>query len=225
MKNYGIWITKISNLQIIISEVPFAHVQLRFHVMKQGMECPHRHKFKRCMSHGCGGKLVPSSTFYRHLTCRKLLSSPTYQLKANTIRPSFANQKISSPLVEPSSWDHEPSSPLLSTNVGTNADALGTHVGTHVDDVEPIDRLLPTPCHEKMTLNSVIANQIVELQRNMDEAKAPIAFQNKVLSQLFGGGANVVDVVDYTSMGLAQLLALVGLYIKLNTYIQTYIST
>ncbi len=84
--------------------------------------------------------------------------------------------------MEPFSWEHEPSSPLLSTNVSTNVDALGTHVGTHVDDVEPIDGLLPIPCHEKMTLNSVIANQVVELQRNMDEARAPIAIQNKVLS-------------------------------------------
>jgi hypothetical protein len=33
-----------------------------------------------------------------------------------------------------------------------------------------------------MTLNSIIANQVVELQRNMDEAKTPIALQNKVLS-------------------------------------------
>jgi hypothetical protein len=140
------------------------------------------------MSHGCGGKLVPSSTFYRHLTCRKLLSSPTYQLKSNTVRPSFANQKNSSPLEEPSSWDHEPSSPLLSTSVGTNADALGTHVGTHVDDVEPIDGLLPIPCHEKMTLNSVIANQIVELQRNMDEAKAPIFSRQSSITTIWWRG-------------------------------------
>ncbi len=85
-------------------------------------------------------------------------------------------------MVEPSSWDHEPSSPLLNTNVSTNVNALGTHVGTHVDDVKPINGLLPIPCHEKMTLNLVIANQVVELQRNMDEARAPIIVQNKVLS-------------------------------------------
>jgi hypothetical protein len=59
----------------------------------------------------------------------------------------------------------------------------------------------------------------------MDEAKTPIAHQNKVLSRVFGGRANVVDAVDYTSMGLVQLLALASLYIKLNTYIQIYIST
>jgi hypothetical protein len=41
----------------------------------------------------------------------------------------------------------------------------------------------------------------VELQRNMDEAKTPIALQNKVLSWVFGGRANVVDATDYTSMG------------------------
>ncbi len=171
------------------------------------------------MSLGCGGKLVPSSTLYQHLTCRKLLSSPTYQFKANIVGPTFANQEIFSPLVEPSSWDHEPSSPLLSTNVGTNVNDLGTHV----DDVEPIDGFLPTPCHEEMTLNLVIANQVVELQKHMDEAKAPIALQNKVLSWVFSGGANVVDATDYTSMGLAQLLALAGLYIKLITYMQIYI--
>jgi hypothetical protein len=80
------------------------------------------------MSPGCGGKLVPSSTLYQHLTCRKLFSSPTYQLKANTqVGPSFANQEISSLSVEPSSWYHEPSSPLLSTNIGTNVDVLGSH--------------------------------------------------------------------------------------------------
>jgi hypothetical protein len=76
-----------------------------------------------------------------------------------------------------------------------------------------------------MTLNSVIANQVVELQRNMNEAKTPIALQNKVLSRVFGGRANVVDVVDYTSMGLVRLLALPSLYIKLNTYMQIYTST
>ncbi len=142
------------------------------------------------MSPGCSGKLVPSSTLYQHLTCRKLFSSPTYQQKANTLWPSFANQEISSLLVEPSSWDHEPSSPLLSTNIGTNVDVLGTHWW-----------LFPAPCHEEMTLNSIIANQVVELQRNMDEAKTPIALQNKVLSWVFGGRANVVDATDYTSMG------------------------
>ncbi len=82
-------------------------------------------------------KINPLSTF----NLSKLLSNPTYQLKANTVRSSFANQEFFSLLVEPSSWDHEPSSPLWSTKVSTNVDVLGTHVGTHVDDVEPIDGL------------------------------------------------------------------------------------
>jgi hypothetical protein len=60
----------------------------------------------------------------------------------------------------------------------------------------------------RITLNSAITNQVMELQRDMDEAKAPIALQNKALSRLFGGRANASDATNYTSMGLAQLLAL-----------------
>jgi hypothetical protein len=37
-----------------------------------------------------------------------------------------------------------------------------------------------------MTLNSPIANWVIDLQWDMDKAKAPIMHQNKVLSQLFG---------------------------------------
>jgi hypothetical protein len=37
-----------------------------------------------------------------------------------------------------------------------------------------------------MSLDSPIANQVIELQWDMDKAKARIMHQNKVLSQLFG---------------------------------------
>jgi hypothetical protein len=77
-----------------------------------------------------------------------------------------------------------------------------------VQGVAFIDGLLPSPCCGEMTLDSAIIKQVMELQRDMDEAKAPIALQNKVLSRLFGGRANASDATNYTSMGLAQLLAL-----------------
>jgi hypothetical protein len=51
----------------------------------------------------------------------------------------------------------------------------------------------------------------VELQRDMDESKASIMLQNKVLLWLFGGGVNANDEEDYTSMGLAELFAFIGM--------------
>jgi hypothetical protein len=76
-----------------------------------------------------------------------------------------------------------------------------------VQGVAFIDGLLSSPCCGEMTLDSAITNQVMKLQRDMEEAKAPIALQDKVLSRLFGGRANASDATNYISMGLAQLLA------------------
>lgn len=95
---------------------------------------------------------------------------------------------MSSPLLEHHSLVHEPSS----------------HLSSNVDDVEPalevtqegvafIDELFLVPCRGDMTLDLAITNQVVELQRDMDEAKASIMLQNKVLSWLFGEGENAND--------------------------------
>ncbi len=102
---------------------------------------------------------------------------------------------------------HDPSSPSR-TNSPLGADANDFEPMLDVvQGVAFIDGLLPSSCCGEMTLDSAITNQVMELQRDMDEAKAPIALQNKVLSRLLGGRANASDATNYTSMGLAQLIA------------------
>ncbi len=120
------------------------HTYLSSHLVKQGMDRPHRAKFQRCMSPACGGKLLSSSTFCRHLAHRNAVAGPTNQLEAST-GPS-SSREISSPVLEHPSLIHDPSSPS-----GTNSS-----LGDDANDVEPmldvvqgvafIDGLLPSPC-------------------------------------------------------------------------------
>ncbi len=111
---------------------------------------------------------------------------------------------MSSPLLEHHSLVHEPSSHL---NFDVNDVELALEVTQ--EGVAFIDELLLVPCHGDMTLDLTITNQVVELQRDMDESKASIMLQNKVLLWLFGGGVNANDEEDYTSMGLAKLFAFI----------------
>jgi len=67
-----------------------------------------------------------------------------------------------------------------------DVDDFGPILDVVQEGIAFIDRVLPPPCHEEMTLDSPIANRVIELQWDMDKAKAPIMHQNKVLSQLFG---------------------------------------
>jgi hypothetical protein len=63
-----------------------------------------------------------------------------------------------------------------------------------------INRVLPVPYQSTIYLKSAIDKQIIQLQRDMDEAQAPIILQNKILSRIFGGEASD-GVEKYTLMG------------------------
>ncbi len=95
------------------------------------------------------------------------------------------------------------SNPWPSLRLDMDVDDFGPILDVVQEGVAFIDRVLPPPCHEEMNLDSLIANRVLELQWDMDKAKAPITHQNMVLSQLFGKAWHANDVMNYTSMGLA----------------------
>jgi hypothetical protein len=68
------------------------------------------------------------------------------------------------------------------------------------ESVTFINRVLPIPYQNNVYLQLVIDKQIIQLQRDMDKAQAPIILQNKILSRIFGGKAND-EVEKYTLMG------------------------
>jgi hypothetical protein len=83
---------------------------------------------------------------------------------------------MSSPLLEHHSLVYEPSSQLRS-------DVNDVELALKViqEGVAFIDELLLVPCRGDMPLDLTITNQVVELQRDMDESKASIMLQKKVL--------------------------------------------